>query len=199
MKKINGVKIIAILVVVMLATLWGVRITKKETNKGIIATGLNKGQNEYFQSKLAEADAFYNLIRKGKMLRQQERYEEAIKHFKEMYDKEHNKGGKKGMMVSLLADTYEEMKDYKNALKFVEMNRDEFVNDWAKAPVVERAKYLKYALEGNYEMAVVQAEKTLEAELNMPYNETRVKPGQRYMDRLNDIKASKEYIESLKE
>ena len=87
-------------------------------------------------------------------------------------------------------------RDYQKALELLKLARDEYVSDWAKEPIIERIKYLEYALQGNYAMAVKHAELALEADKKLP---NRPKEGSEdYIERLNDLKAAKGYIESLK-
>ncbi|NQT07305.1 MAG: tetratricopeptide repeat protein [Candidatus Omnitrophica bacterium] len=192
-------KIIIIFVIFLASIFFGISVYKNQTSKdrknAILLMGLTKGQKDYFQDKLLDANKIENLIRKGKNLQKEGKYVEAIQVFEEIYKKS-KWSGDKGSALLHIADAYEKMQDYKKALKYVVIDRDEYVNDWAKAPIVERAKYLEYAAQGNYEMALKYAKQALEVETNMPYNKGI--PSQGYVDRLNDLIASKDYILSLK-
>ena len=198
-KKRNVVKIIIFAIVFVAIIIFGFAVVKRRImhkKETVITTGMTKGQSDFFQGKLSEAFSVQRLIDRGKKLEEEGKYEEAIAVFNEVIAKTKWQG-EKGTAVLYIADAYEKKRDYKKALEYVIIDRDEYVNDWAKEPIVERAKYLEYALQGNYEMAVKHAQLAIEADAKLP---SRPKTGRQvYIDRLNDLKASKEYIESLKE
>ncbi|KJJ83569.1 hypothetical protein OMAG_002563 [Candidatus Omnitrophus magneticus] len=74
-------------------------------------------------------------------------------------------------------------------------DRDKYVSDWAKEPIVERVKYLEYVLKGEYDLAVEHARMALELDKRLP---NRPKIGSSdYIERLNDVIAAKEYIEGF--
>jgi len=71
-----------------------------------------------------------------------------------------------------------------------------YVADWAKPPIFERIKYLEYASNGDYELAVQHAQMAIEADKNLPDSKGKVSPD--YIDRLNDLKSAESYIRSIK-
>lgn len=98
-----------------------------------------------------------------------------------------------------LINAYEKDRGYSTAADLLDqkLQDSKIPNDdkW-RMPEEERLKYLRYATEGNYEMAVEHAKKALVADARLP---NRPKEGSfDYLDRLNDIKSAKEYIESLR-
>jgi tetratricopeptide (TPR) repeat protein len=127
-------------------------------------------------------------------LRNQGEYEKALSIFQKAFEISDNVGFK-GMAVVGIADIYEKKRDYNKALEYVSLRLNKYLNDWAKEPVLERKKYLEYALQGNYEMTIKHAELAMKAEMKVHGTK---KPREDYVDRLNDLKASKEYIISLK-
>lgn len=196
MNKIIKITILCITSVILTAVIFRINFVKNENNTtdSVIKTGMTKGQKDYFSSKLSEAVNINKRFDMGEKLRNQSKYEEAVSLFKEIFnDIKHP--GYKGMAIIQIANTFEKEKDYKNALKYMVISRDEYVNEWAKEPIIERVKYLEYALQGNYELAIEHAKLALEAEMKVHDSK---KPRRDYLERFNDLKASKEYIEGLK-
>jgi len=168
--------------------------TKKRDTQTVVMVGLQKNQAKGLIKEYEKAFKQASHIKKGDELLKVGKLDEAILEFKVALTSAKSKGTK-GEASLYLANAYEKKKDYKKALEYVIVDRDEYVNDWAKAPIIERAKYLKYASQGNYEKAVEYAEKAIEEDV-MLFD--RKKPREDYVERLNDIRASKEYIEHLK-
>ncbi|MFC1480039.1 tetratricopeptide repeat protein [Candidatus Omnitrophota bacterium] len=191
----KNIKILIVLLVFVGGVMFARHLEKGKELKKVLPVGLTESQNEYFQKQLKETGVQYGYIKRGYYLLRQGKVESSIEIFK-IASKNAYSQGTKAEAYRGLADAYEKKKDYKKALEYIVIIRDEHVNDWAKAPVIERAKYLEYASKGNYEMAVKYAEKALEVETNMPYN--KGVPSQGYIERLNDLKASKDYMESPK-
>ena len=199
MQKTNIIKFIVIFIVSSAIILSGVSVYKsrisKKTKDAIITTGMTKGQNEYFQEQLRITGKQYGYINKGDYYLKKGDTDSAIVMFKIALKNAYSHATK-GEAILSLADVYEKKKDYKKALEYVILDRDKYVNDWARAPLIERAKYLEYASKGEYELAVKYVKKALEVETSMPYN--KGVPSQGFIDRLNDLIAAKDYIESLK-
>jgi len=182
------------LIVLALVYIYANSNDRNNKSEDVITTGMTLGQNDYFSSKLSEATGMKRRLDEGKRLKEKGEYQGAIKVFEEVLNDADDRGFK-GMAIIGISNTYEKKRDYNKALEFVILRRDKFVNDWAKEPVVERIKYLEYALQGNYEMSIKHAELAMQAEMKVHGSK---KPREDYIDRLNDLKASKEYIESLK-
>lgn len=200
MHKTVIIKSIIIFIVFSIIILSGVNVYRnkvsKKTKDNIVTTGMTKGQNEYFQEQLRITGKQYGYINKGDYYLKKGDADSAIAMF-EVALKNAYSHATRGEAILSLAEAYEKKRDYKKALEYVILDRDKYINDWAKAPLIERAKYLEYASKGEYELAVKYAEKALEVETSMPYN--KGVPSQGFIDRLNDLKAAKDYILSLKE
>lgn len=98
-----------------------------------------------------------------------------------------------------MVDLYEKMRDYKTAAELFEKIIATFKipkgNMW-RLPDDERLSYLLYAANGDYELAIEHAQKALEADASLP---NRPKEGREdYIQRLNELKAAKDYILGLK-
>ncbi|MBU1784855.1 MAG: hypothetical protein KKG95_05905 [Candidatus Omnitrophica bacterium] len=169
-----------------------VKNTKKD-NK-VFTTELTKGQADYFQQQMQEVGVQYGYIEKGKLCLERKDFKGAVKWFEIAEEKAYSHATR-AMAILYLADTYEKKRDYEKALEYIILDRDKYVNDWAREPIVERAKYLEYALAGEYELAIKHAQKALDEDVKI---NNAGKPRSDYIERLNDLKASKAYIESLK-
>lgn len=163
-----------------------------EKKRPVITTGLSKGQEENFQKELSSANKVFSLIRKGKKLLDQGDYDGAISNFKQALSAS-KMSGEKGVSMECLADGYEKKRDYLLARDWMIKGRDNCPNEWALKPFVSRIQYLDYALKGDYELTVQQASKAIEDYKIIGPEEVKVAIG-----RLNDLKAAKEYILSLK-
>ena len=196
-KKITKIIIISGVVIVALSTSISIYYKKQKAkaDKKILPVGLTKGQEEYFKKELALTGKQYRYIQKGNILLREDNIDGAILEYEKALRNAYS-NATRSEACRHLADAYEKKKNYKKALEYIITVRDKYVNDWAKAPVIERAKYLTYANRGNYEMAVAYAKKALEVETDMLYN--KGVPSQGYIDRLNDLIAAKGYVLSLK-
>lgn len=187
------------LIVIFVIVLLGLTINRQSANfqksQPIVTVGISKRQHDDLTRRIAKAmkDQQYlnlgdKLLKEGKIDEALQTYEVALSNAKLSADK--------GIIINHMANAYEKKRDYEKALEFVKMNRDQYVNSWAKAPIEERVLCLNYALEGNYEMAVGHAQKAVEIFKQTFPNIRRSTGG--YEERLNDLKASKDYIMSLK-
>jgi len=189
------IKYTLLLIVIFGLTIFAVRFDTDYRKKQVMQIGLNKGQNDYFQQQLKETGKQYEYIKRGYKYLDQENFDRAIGTFQEALKNAYSQGTK-AEAYNGLANAFEKKKDYNKALEYVIIIRDEHVNDWAKAPVAMRVKYLEYAAKGECDLAVKATDEALAVEASMPYN--KGVPSKRYVQRVNDLKASKEYIESLK-
>jgi tetratricopeptide (TPR) repeat protein len=98
-----------------------------------------------------------------------------------------------------LVDAYEKLRDYKTAADLLEKIIATFVlprgDKWRTAED-ERLLYLRYTTAGEYDLAIKHAQKALEADAQLPNRPQGANP--QYYERLNDLKAAKDYILSLK-
>jgi len=171
------------------------KYSSKEDNKKLISAGLTKNQGEYFKEQINQTGTFFGYYKKGYALLNNGKKDEAISMFKNALTNAYSQGTIAEAYRGL-TDAYEKKRAYATALKYQIMIRDKYVNEWAEAPEIERAKYLEYASNGDYQSAVKYAKLALEVETNMPYNKGEPKSG--YINRLNDIINAKGYILSLK-
>ena len=163
-----------------------------EKKRPIITTGLSTNQEENFQKELGSAFKVFSLIHKGRKLLSQSDYDGAILNFKQALSAS-KMSGEKGVSMECLADVYEKKRDYFFARDWMIKGRDNCPNEWALKPFVGRIQYLGYALNGDYELAVQQASKAIEDYKIIGPAQTKGA-----IERLNDLKAAKDYILSLK-
>ena len=196
MKKFVKFSILLVCISVVIFIIMNSIIEKKKINdRAVLEIGMTEGENNYFKEKLTKAIKIKDKFLEGNKLRMHGRYDEAVKIFEDIFNESKEKGYQ-GMAILEIADTYEKKRDYQQALIYVVKSRDEYISEGAKEPIIERAKYLEYAVQGNYEMTIKHAQLALEADAKLP---SRPKGGREiYIDRLSDLKASKEYIESLR-
>ncbi|MBU1864712.1 MAG: tetratricopeptide repeat protein [Candidatus Omnitrophica bacterium] len=200
----NKKNILAVLIVVIMFIVSFIAIrfknTQKETTKQnkVISVGLEPSKQEYFSKKLSNSFRDVRLLDVGAKLIDQGKVEEAIKYFKNLIAKDKS-FGMKGLARNYLADAYEKNGEYTKAYQVLYEKSKQFkvpVTSEVRAPYEERLKYLKYASEGEYELAIEHAQMALEASKKDNPNLKTIPKG--YQQRLNDLKASKAYIESLK-
>ena len=196
-KKILKIAVIGI--VALLVLTFGLTIHQEQIKKhkitAVVMTGLPKEQAAGMQKELSEAFEYKSYLDKGDDLVSQGRIDNAIKEYETAFSLA-KVSGAKGLAIYAISNAYEKKRDYINALKYVIIDRDKYVSSWAKEPVVERAIYLEYALKGEYDLAVEHAQKALEEDAKLPNSP---KGGSKnYIERLNDLKAAKDYILSLK-
>jgi len=195
MKKSTFIKIPILVVIFGAITIFAVHLDRAYREKQVMQIGLTKGQNDYFQEQLQETGKFFSPYKSARYLFKKNNINDALILYQKALDNAYS-DSTTSLAYRGLADVYEKRKDYKKSLDYLVIIRDKHVNDWAKAPIEERIKYLEYAANGEYGLAVEQAEKALIVETNMPYN--KGVPSEEFVQRVNDLKASKEYIESLK-
>jgi len=167
---------------------------KSEYEDSVIKTGMTSKQEKYFSDKLSDAVSIRNRFDEAKNLRSKGVYDKALMILEEILA-DSSLIDYHGMAVIDISNTYEKKRDYGEALEYTVLLESSYVGDWAKEPVLERIKYLEYASQGKYDLAVRHAELAMQAEMKVHGTK---KPRIDYIERLNDLKASKEYIESLK-
>jgi len=188
------------LIVVFLGFLIIVRVKeplkKSEAQKDVVSMGLKPSQQKYFSQELQGTFNDVALLDKGDELIKQGRLDEAITHFNNLL--KNSNFEMKGLVRNHLIDAYEKKRKYAKAHSVLYDDVQEHYKvpptHEVRVPVEERLKYLKYASEGNYELAVKHASMALEA----------VKKGSLkklpmlYENRLEDLKASEKHIRQLK-
>lgn len=170
------------------------RIPAKDP-EGVFIVGLPDGQRSGVVKELEHAAKEDSYVKIADELMKEGKIEEAIKSYEAAIALA-KFSGSKAVVYFHMADAYEKRRDYRNALLKIIIIRDKYVNDWAKEPIVERAKYLEYALQGEHDLAIEHAQKALEADAKLPNTPKGGSPD--YIERLNDLKAAKNYILGLK-
>jgi len=199
MKTKNLVIKIVIMIIIIFLIVVGISINQKRVKKDksttVVMVGFPKGGATVFQKELTEAFEYKSYLDKGNELARQGKINDAIKEYETAFSLAKMRGAR-GVVLFAMADAYEKSRDYEKALKQISIIRDNYINDWAKESVVERAIYLDYVLKGEYDLAIEHAQKALEADAKLP---NRPAAGREdYIERLNDLKAAKDYIMSLK-
>lgn len=188
--------VVGIFIICLMLTV-GLTLQQKQMQKdmAVVMMGLPKEQAAGMQKELGKAFKYKSYLDKGDELAKQGKTRDAIKEYETAFFLAEISGAK-AVAIFSIADAYEKERDYGNALKQIITIRDKYVNSWAKEPVVERALYLDYASKGEYDLAVEHAQKALEADAKLPNVPKGGSPD--YIQRLNDLKAAKDYILSLK-
>lgn len=194
-------KIGFILAIVLIFLLIGIPMLlfkhKKPAQEATVVTGLTEGQQKTFQQDLSGAMAQYGYIKKGNTLLAAGRYDDAIKEYETALSLARSTGSRGEAFISL-ANAYEKKRDYKKALEYMLLVEKMYVSNWAKHPIFERIKYLEYILKGEYDLAIKHAELAIEEGIKIDISSRQKKPRADYVERLNDLKAAKDYILSLK-
>ena len=190
-------KTIFILVICIIVALYATVHMKKDKPKhdSTITVGLTPSKQEYFSKELSNSFKDVRLLEKGDAMIKAGEVEEAIVFFENLIYGNNN-FEMKGLAKWHLVDAYEKKRDYTVAYKLLYEDTETYkvpVTHEVRVPIEERLKYLKYASEGEYVVAVEHAILALEAA-------SKVQTGNKelYQQRLNDLKAAKSYIESLK-
>lgn len=190
-----------LLLIVISVSIYSINLAQREKvvhqlDTKIIAVGMTDGQKEGLQKEMQIAERQYGYIKKGNFYLERGETDKAI----EMYEvavREAYSNVTKGEAIRYLAGAYEKKRDYKKALELLQELSYTYVvspDNKFRIPSEERLKYLKYASGGEFELAIKHAQLALEADAKLPTSTIS-----RYQQRLNDLKASKEYIEGLKE
>lgn len=161
----------------------------KAKNPTTVVTGLSHGQTEYFQKKLGVASKDASYIHAGRRLEKMGDFDGAIESYKRALS------GYKGVAQICIANAYEKKHDYKNALEWMVIARDD-CPEWSRKPDIERVAYLEHVIQGEYDQAIEHAQKAIDEYDAIMHGNGLQK--QEYIDRLNDLIAAKDYIESLK-
>ena len=163
----------------------------------VLVTGIREDQAGIIK-ELTRSGAEYNYIRLGNEYFDNGEYNKAI----EQYNMVLERNKKTASLINArrgLINAYEKKRDYKRAhdLLFDIVSRyTSPPTDKFRIPDDERLKYLDYASRGEYELAIEHAERACKADAQLANRNNQ--PRQDYVDRLNDLKKSKSYIESLK-
>ena len=191
---------VGLIIFMFFVVIVGLAITQKGAKSNvsqtaIVSVGPSKGQQRGLNIELEKALKQAQYIEHGKRLLEEGKFDDAITQFNTAFNSAKTKGDK-GVAISYMADVYEKKRDYKKTLEYVTIDRDWYINSWAKASVEERVIYLNYVLQGDYDLAIQHAQKALDV-FKETFSNIRTSTGG-YAERLNDLKAAKDYILSLK-
>lgn len=199
MKTKNLVIKIVVMIAVIFLIVIGLNINQKQVQKNkstaVVIVGSPSGGSTLFQKELIGTFKYKSFLDKGDELVKEGKIDDAIKEYETAFSLAKMRGAR-GVALFAMADAYEKGRDYEKALKQISVIRDNYINDWAREPVVERVLYLEYALKGEYDLAVEHAQKALEADAQLPNRPQGGSPD--YIQRLNDLKTAKDYILSQK-
>jgi len=196
-------KILKIIVIMIacITILWRIGIYNRKSTiiqkPVILVSGFDENQTGII-NELEYVNKEYNYIRVGNKLLKEGRFDEAIEEFNVVLKRNRETASLIDAKVGLI-NVYEKKHNYKESLKRLEALVEKYkvpVTNIFRIPDEERLKYLKYAYEGNYDLAVLHAQKAAEASSKLPNR--KGKPREDYVERLNDIRSAKVYIESLK-
>lgn len=171
---------------------------KKQQQRAYVIVGLPKEQAAGIQKELEYISPEHDIVDRGYAYLKEGKTREAIEQFNAVLER-----GKKtaalGDAREGLVDAYEKARDYKTAVGLLEKIIARFKiskGDMWRTSADERLLYLRYAADGEYDLAVEHAQKSLEADAKLPNRPQGANP--QYYERLNDLKAAKDYILSLK-
>lgn len=171
--------------------------SKSKLNNKVAIVGLNPATKDSLSNAMRASFNDVQMLEKGDALLTGEKTKEAIYYFKELLrDADFDM---KGLARNHLIEAYEKDRQYAEAYELLYEDTKKYkvpLTHEIRVPIEERVKYLKFASEGNYDMAVMHAELSLEAEKKISNRPKEVID--RVEARIKDLKASREYIERLK-
>jgi tetratricopeptide (TPR) repeat protein len=196
----NVFKVIVIMLIIFLIVI-GISYTSKKKYgkeyKSILVTGLKSNQAGIV-NEISKASEEYNYIENGNKYLKENRIKEAIEQYNIGISKARTSSMRDLARIRLV-DAYEKARDYETASKLL----GDMIEGYKvpkghlfRIPDEERFEYLKYASKGEHSLAVEHAQKALEADTKLPNRPKEGSPD--YIERLNDLKAAKDYILSLK-
>ncbi|MDP3790664.1 MAG: tetratricopeptide repeat protein [Candidatus Omnitrophota bacterium] len=200
-KKHKILKIMVMIVSVIVIIAGGITVktyvNEKRTQQTYIVTGLPEKQTGVLKELqiVATEHAYitqgYEYLKTGDFNKAREQFEIVLKRNQPTGALPEARRG--------IVDVYEKIHDYVTAAKSFEKIIATFKipkGDMWRLPDDERLSYLLYAANGDYDLAIEHAQKALEADSQLPNAPKGGSPD--YIQRLNDLKAAKDYILSLK-
>lgn len=171
---------------------------RKQQQRAYLLVGFSKEQAAGIQKELEYISPEHDIVDRGYAYLKEGKTREAIEQFNTVLER-----GKKtaalGDAREGLVAAYEKARDYKTAADLLEKIMSKYVvqkgDKWRLADD-ERLLYLRYAADGEYDLALEHAQKSLEANAQLPNKPKGANP--QYYERLDDLKAAKDYIMSLK-
>lgn len=194
-------RIIVIIIIVVGIVALGITYrtaTIKKQQKAYVMVGFPKGQTAGIQKELEYISTEHDYIDRGYAYLKAGRIKEAMEQFNTVLSR-----GKKTSALDFarrgLVDAYEKSRDYKTAADLLDKIIAIFVipkGDIWRTAEDERLLYLRYAANGDYNLTIEHAQKALEADAKLPNRPQGANP--QYYERLDDLKAAKDYIMSLR-
>lgn len=171
---------------------------KKQQQRAYLLIGFSKEQAAGIQKELEYISPEHDFVDRGYMYLKEGKTKEAIEQFNTVLER-NKKTAALGAAREGLVDAYEKARDYKTATGLLEKIIARFKipkGDMWRTAADERLLYLQYAASGDYDLAIEHAQKSLEADARLPNRPQGANPP--YYQRLDDLKAAKDYILSLK-
>ena len=189
--------VIGIVFIIIFGINFATKVKYSKQTKAVLITGLPQNQNGVI-NEMAKVSEEYQYIEKGNNYLKENRIKEAIGQY-EIGVAKARTSSMRDLAKIRLVDAYEKSKDYGVASKLL----GEMISGYKvpeghpfRIPDEQRFLYLQYAANGEYDLAVEHAQKAHEADSVLP---NHPKSGtEDYIQRLNDLKAAKNYITSLK-
>jgi len=174
-------------------------VTAKKQQKAYVMVGFPKEQGAGIQKELEYISTEHDYIDRGYQYLKDGRIKEAMEQFNAVLSR-----GKKTSALDFarrgLVDACEKSRDYKTAADLLDKIIGTFVipkGDMWRTAEDERLLYLRYAANGDYDLAIEHSQKALEADAQLPNRPQGANP--QYYERLDDLKAAKDYILSQKQ
>lgn len=200
-KKHRVLKNVSIIIGVIVIMIGGVSVKtyvrEKRSQRAYIVTGLPAKQTGVFK-ELQMVTTEHEYVVKGYEYLNQGEFDKAREQFEIVLKRNQSTGALPEARRGLV-DVHEKARDYKMAATLFEKIINTYKipkGDMWRRPDDERLSYLLYAANGDYDYAIAYAQKALEADSRLP---NHPKDGREdFIQRLNDLKAAKDYILSLK-
>jgi len=201
MTKKNIFKIIMLIIIVLILSSLVLGKKAKQKNANSRSAMLIMGLSEKHTGIIKEHENVseeYNYILEGDKFMKQNKPSEAIVQFKLAILKARSSSMKSFAEIKLI-NAYEKNREYDVAAIALKKLINQYKvpeGNIFRVPDEERLAYLECASRGEYEFAIEHAQKSLDADAKLP---NRPLGGQfDYKERINDLKAAKEYILSKK-
>lgn len=168
---------------------------EKAQENGVVAVGIEASKQKYFSNQLTRSFSDVKLLKKGDELIAIGKLNEAIEYLKNLLEN-NDSFELKGLAKNSLINAYEKARMYDKAYNTLFEDSKLYKippTHKFRIPVEERMIYLRYAADGEYDLAVKHAKLAMDADSILPTSNVKL-----FKQRLNDLIATKDYILSLK-